>query len=70
MARIVSSEIGTDTIGTSASSGEIQIIIATTPTSVSACVTSWLSVCCRLMAMLSMSLVTLLSRSPRCWRST
>ena len=70
MARIVSTEMGIDTMATSDSSGEIQIIMATTPTSVSAWDTSWLSVCCRLMAMLSMSLVTRLSRSPRCWRST
>ena len=70
IARMVSSESGTVTRATSASSGEIQIIIASTPTSVSAWVRSWLSVCCRLWAMLSMSLVTRLSRSPRGWRST
>ena len=70
MARMISTDRGIDTIATSDSTGEIQTIIATTPTSVSACDTSWFSVCCRLMAMLSMSLVTRLSRSPRCCPST
>ena len=66
-----STEIGTVTRATSGSSGEIMNIITTsTPTSVSADVSIWLSVCCRLWATLSMSLVTRLSRSPRCWRST
>ena len=40
-----------------------------TPTTVSSEVSSWLSVCCRLCAMLSMSLVTRLSSSPRGWLS-
>ena len=56
---------GTVTIAISASSGEITNITVTTPTTVSSEVTSWLSVCCRLCAMLSMSLVTRLSSSPR-----
>ena len=42
----------------------MMIIITSTPTSVSNDVSSWLSVCCRLWATLSMSLVTRLSRSP------
>ena len=48
-----------------ASSGEIKSIIVTTPTTVSSDVSSWLIVCCRLVWMLSMSLVTRLSNSPR-----
>ena len=54
----------------SARSGEIQIIIAIMATTVSSEVSSWLRVCCRLWATLSMSLVTRLSRSPRVWPST
>ncbi len=44
-------------------------IIVTTPITVSSEVSSWLRLCCRLWAMLSMSLVTLLSTSPRGWPS-
>ena len=50
-----------------ASSGEIQIIIAIIAMTVSSEVSSWLRVCCRLCATLSMSLVTRLSSSPRGW---
>ena len=57
-------------IATSDSSGEIVIIMISTPTRVSVDVSSWLSVCCRLCARLSMSFVTRLSMSPRGWRST
>ncbi len=52
-----------------ASSGEIENIIVSTPTTVSSEVSSWLSVCCSVCAMLSMSLVTRLSSSPRGWPS-
>ena len=45
-------------------------IMIITPTMVSVEVRSWLNVCCRLCAMLSMSFVTRLSRSPRGWLST
>ena len=42
--------------------------MTSTPTTVSSEVSSWLSVCCSVCAMLSMSLVTRLSSSPRgCW---
>ena len=61
--------IGIVTRAMSASSGEIQTIIATIATTVSSEVSSWLSVCCRLCATLSMSLVTRLSSSPRGWPS-
>ena len=70
MARIVSRDTGTVITATSASSGEIVIIMTSTPTSVSDEVRIWLRVCWRLWARLSMSLVTRLSRSPRGWRST
>ena len=52
-----------------ASSGEIHTIIETIATTVSSEVSSWLRVCCRLWATLSMSLVTRLSSSPRGWPS-
>ena len=63
-------EAGIVTKATSASSGEITIIMISTPISDRSDVSSWLSVCCRLWEMLSMSLVTRLNRSPRGWRST
>ena len=68
-APVTSIEIGTETSATSASSGEIQNIIASTATTVSSEVSSWLIVCCRVWLMLSMSLVTRLSSSPRGCRS-
>ena len=61
---------GTVTIATTARTGEMRNIITATPTRVSRAVTIELTVCCRLWARLSMSLVTRLRRSPRCWRST
>ncbi len=57
------------TSATSASSGEIQNIIASTATTVISDVSSWLIVCCRVVLTLSMSLVTRLSSSPRGERS-
>ena len=56
---------GTVTRAISASSGETQNIIASTPTTVSTEVRSWLIVCCSDWARLSMSLVTRLRSSPR-----
>ena len=70
MARIANSDTGIVTSATSASSGEIVNIMTSTPMIVSVEVSIWLSVCWRLWATLSMSLVTRLSRSPRGWRST
>ena len=69
MPLMMKNDSGTDTIATSASSGEIQIMTPSTPMSWRPWASSWLRVCWRLWAMLSMSLETLLSRSPRCWRS-
>ena len=69
IARVTSSESGTETSAISASSGEIQNIIASTATTVSSEVISWLIVCCRVWLTLSMSLVTRLSSSPRGERS-
>ena len=60
---------GTVTSAISASSDEIRNIMVSTPTMVSSDVTIWLSVCCRVWARLSMSLVTRLRISPRGWRS-
>jgi hypothetical protein len=61
-------DAGTANSAMSVRIGEMLNIIASTPTTVSTDVSSWLSVCCRLCAMLSMSLVTRLSSSPRgCW---
>ena len=70
MNRMVSSDAGMVTSAIDASSGEMRNIITTTPMRVSTEVSIWLSVCCRLCATLSMSLVTRLSRSPRGWVST
>ena len=63
-------EVGTVTRAIVAISGEIVYIITVTPTTVSNELRIWLSVCCRLCDRLSMSLVTRLSRSPRCSPST
>ena len=65
MTRIPHTEIGTVVRATTASSGEIVNIMIPTPISNSTDVSIWLSVCCKLCATLSMSLVTRLSRSPR-----
>ena len=62
-------DTGMVTSAISASSGEMTSISTTTPMTVSSEVSSWLRVCWRLCAMLSMSLVTRLSRSPRGWVS-
>ncbi len=68
--RMVQSDTGMEMMATSASNGEITTIITIVPTSVRSDVSSWLSVCWRLWAMLSMSLDTRLRRSPRGWSST
>ena len=60
---------GTVTSAITASSGEIQNIITSTPTTVSTEVMSCDSVCWSVCATLSMSLVTRLSSSPRGWES-
>ena len=65
MACIDQIDTGTVTMATTASSGEIVNIITATPMSSSTDVSIWLSVCWRLWATLSRSLVTRLSRSPR-----
>ena len=63
-------DTGIVTSAMTASSGEMTNIMTSTPTTVSSEVSSWLIVCCRLVEMLSMSLVTRLSTSPRgCRRS-
>ena len=66
---VTSIEIGTVAIATSARVGEIQTIIDSTPTTVSSEVSIWLIVCCSDWLMLSMSLVTRDSSSPRGWLS-
>ncbi len=63
--RMMNSDVGIVMAATVASRGEMTNIIVRTPISDSTDVSSWLSVCCRLCEMLSMSLVTRLSRSPR-----
>ena len=65
IALIVKIDSGTVITAMHASSGEMMNIITVTPTIVRTDVSIWLSDCCRLWAMLSMSLVTRLSRSPR-----
>ncbi len=66
---VTTTDAGAMRIATSASSGEIHTIITTRPSRVSTDSTSWLIDCCRPCEMLSMSLVTRLSRSPREWES-
>ena len=56
---------GTETSAIRASSGEIQIIIESTATTLSSEVSSWLIVCWSVWLTLSMSLVTRLISSPR-----
>ena len=65
--RVASSDSGTVSTVISANSGEIVSIIASTATTVSTDVSSWLIVIDSDDWMLSMSLVTRLSNSPR-WR--
>ena len=60
---------GTVSSEMTASSGLIQNMIASTPTTVQTEVISWVIVCWSVLAMLSMSLVTRLSVSPRGWLS-
>ena len=67
--RVTTMDSGIATSAISVSSGEMTTIITSTPITVSSEVSSWLSVCCRLCATLSMSLVTRLSSSPRGWLS-
>ena len=62
---IIRIDTGMVTSAIDASNGEMVNIMITTPTRVSVEVSIWLSVCWRLCATLSMSLVTRLSRSPR-----
>ncbi len=63
--RMANTDTGTVVRATTASSGEMVNIMMATPMSSRIDVSIWLRVCCRLWAMLSMSLVTRLSRSPR-----
>jgi hypothetical protein len=62
---VTTNDSGMAISATSASSGEMMSIIASTPTTVSSEVSVCDSVCCRDWEMLSMSLVTRLSTSPR-----
>src|SRR6266852_4253830 len=62
-------ESGTVTRATAASRGLIQTMTASTPTMVSVEVRNWLMPCCKVVVMLSMSLVTRLSMSPWAWLS-
>ena len=66
---VIHMEIGMVTRAMSASDQEIENISATTAMTVSSEVSSWLSVWLRLCWMLSTSLVTRLSSSPRGWPS-
>ena len=65
IAIVTPKESGTVSSAITASRGEIQNIIASTPTTVSTDVMSCVITCCSVVAMLSMSLVTRLSMSPR-----
>ncbi len=65
MTIVTQNDSGTVSREITASSGLIQNIIASTPMTVSTDVMSWVSVCCRVFAMLSMSFVTRLRTSPR-----
>ncbi len=67
--RITHSDSGTVTTVSSASSGEMVSIITSTANTVSTEVSSWLMVIDTEVWMLSMSLVTRLSTSPR-WRES
>lgn len=66
---VMKTDAGTTASAISDSSGEIVSIMTITPMTVSNDVISWLSVCCRVEEMLSMSLVTRESSSPRGWPS-
>jgi hypothetical protein len=69
MARIAHSDNGTAATAISVSNGEMTSIITTTPMTVRTDVSSWLTVIDTEVAMLSTSLVTRLSNSPRCRES-
>lgn len=60
---------GTVATAIKASNGEIHSIITRMPRTVITDMTNWLSVCCKLCATLSMSLVTRERTSPRAWVS-
>ena len=66
IARVASSNIGTDSSAIRVNSGEIDTIIASAARTVRIDVTSWLIVSDSDDWMLSTSLVTRLSNSPRC----
>ena len=67
---VATSETGTASSEIAARIGLIVSIITSTPTMVSSDVISWVRLCWSDWPMLSMSLVTRLSRSPRAWPST
>ncbi len=69
IARVASSDTGTVSSVINASSGEIDTIIASTATTVSSKVSTWLIVIVSDDCRLSTSLVTRLSSSPRCRES-
>ncbi len=69
IARVTHSDNGTVTTAINVSSGEIVSIITSTAKTVSTEVSSWLMVIDTEVWMLSMSLVTRLSSSPRCRES-
>ncbi|CAB5010976.1 unannotated protein [freshwater metagenome] len=65
MSIVTKNESGTVRTEMMASSGLIQTIMASTPMTVRMEVTNWVRVCWRVVAILSMSFVTRLRRSPR-----
>ena len=69
MNRVTASDAGTARSDTTARMGLIRTIMISTPTIVSSDVISWVRLCWSDWPMLSMSLVTRLSRSPRGWLS-
>jgi len=69
MVVVIQMEMGIVTRAMRARDHEMLNISATTATTVSSEVSSWLSVCWRLCCTLSTSLVTRLSSSPRGWPS-
>ena len=69
MSTVTTSDAGTASSETTARIGLIVSMITSTPTIVSSDVMSWVRLCWSDWPMLSMSLVTRLSRSPRGWLS-
>ena len=69
MNTVASTDAGTTSSEITARSGLIRSIIPSTPTIVNTEVRSWVRLCWRVWAMLSMSFVTRLSVSPRAWPS-